>query len=210
MDDETRSRIFEPFFTTKKSGTGLGLASVYGIVHQSGGHIEVESRPGAGTHFRLWFPQVDPVRELPKTKAPIVTDTKIEDIDVFGDETILIVENDEEALSLLVSALRTHGFVVLHANGGLEALEVSRNYNAKIDLLLTDVIMPGLNGRETAEQILKERPKVKVIFTSGYPSDLLKRKEFIDENLEFIAKPYQTAHVARMIRDLLDRATLFD
>ena len=205
MDDATRKRVFEPFFTTKKSGTGLGLASVYGIVRQSGGHIAVESQVDVGTTFRLYFPQVETPPSPPPMKAPIVTDLVSDDIDVFGDETILIVENDEEALSLLVTALRTHGFIVLHATGGREAIDVARRYNANIDLLLTDVIMPEMNGREAADQIVKERPGVKVIFTSGYPSDLLRRKEFIDEHFEFIEKPYQTASVARAIRNLLDQ-----
>jgi PAS domain S-box-containing protein len=205
MDDTTRRRVFEPFFTTKKSGTGLGLASVYGIVRQSKGHIEVESQPGEGAMFRLYFPEVESAPGLTPMKPPIITDLQSSDIDVFGDETILIVENDEEVLTLLASALRAHGFVVLLANGGLDALDLSRRYNGKIDVLLTDVIMPEMNGHETANRIQKERPGVRVIFTSGYPSDLLHPKEFVGEPFVFISKPYQTINVARIIRNLLDQ-----
>ena len=205
MDEETRRRVFEPFFSTKSTGTGLGLASVYGIVRQGHGHLSVESEVGIGTSFRLYFPAVALDDEL-EAPAPRISLPPDDDLDIFGTETVLIVENFEEARHLLVTALRSHGFNVLHTSSGAEALEVARASDRPIDVLLTDVTMPGMNGRELAERLLKERPGLKVIFTSGYTAGLLTR-ELAEEDFEdfvVIEKPYQTTRVARTIRHILD------
>ncbi|MBW4078779.1 MAG: PAS domain-containing protein, partial [Acidobacteria bacterium] len=203
MDEETKKRVFEPFFSTKSEGTGLGLASVYGIVRQSHGHLSVESEVGIGTSFRLYFPAVSVDSEL-EVPAPRVTRSLVDDIDVFGTETILIVENIEEARHLLVNALRSHGFTVLQASGGPEALEIAQTSDRPIDVLLTDVIMPGMNGHELAEHLLEVQPHLKVIFTSGYTAGLLTGTQHLDENFVVIEKPYQAISVARTIRRLLD------
>ncbi|MHB1210041.1 MAG: PAS domain-containing protein [Acidimicrobiales bacterium] len=203
MDEETKMRVFEPFFSTKSEGTGLGLASVYGIVRQSHGHLSVESEVGIGTSFRLYFPSVSVDREL-DVPAPRVTMSLGDDIDVFGTETILIVENFEEARHLLVAALSSHGFTVLQASSGTEALEIAGASDRPIDVLLTDVIMPGMNGRELAEHLLEAQPHLKVIFTSGYTAGLLTREQHPEENFVVIEKPYQSISVARTIRRLLD------
>lgn len=204
MDEETRKRVFEPFFTTKSSGTGLGLASVYGIVRQSNGHISVESEVGVGTSFRIYFPAVEHVAEGVAVATPRLATRTSEDIDVFGNETILIVENVEEARHLLVTALRSHGFTVLHASSGHEALEESRVFDGPIHVLLTDVIMPGMDGRELARHLLSDRPDLKVIFTSGYSAGVLRKEDYLADDLIVIEKPYQTIKVARTIRQLLD------
>jgi PAS domain S-box-containing protein len=207
MDEPTRRRVFEPFFTTKSSGTGLGLASVYGIVRQSHGHVTVESELGVGTTFHLYFPAVELVPENAKVGAPRVNPAESGDIDVFGTETILIVENVEEARHLLVTALRAHGFTVLHASNGPDALDIARNTEREIDVLLADVIMPGMNGRELANQLLADRPDLKVIFTSGFSAGLLRQKAYADDDFVVIEKPYRTLEVARTIRQLLDAPT---
>jgi two-component system, cell cycle sensor histidine kinase and response regulator CckA len=204
MDEDTKKRVFEPFFTTKGSGTGLGLASVYGIVRQSHGHVSVESEVGIGTSFRIYFPAVKPADDHFESVPPRVARPVDDDIDVFGAETILIVENVEEARHLLVSALRNHGFTVLHASSGSEALDIARASEQHIDVLLTDVIMPGMNGRELADQLLAEQPDLKIIFTSGYTAGLLARENQTEDDFVVIEKPYQTISVARTIRSILD------
>ena len=203
MDEETRRRVFEPFFTTKPSGTGLGLASVYGIVRQSHGHVSVESEFGVGTSFRIYFPVFEHVAD--DAPAPRLAMAAIADVAVFGDETILVVENVDEARHLVVSALRAHGFTVLQASSGPEALGVSREVDRRIDVLLTDVTMPGMDAHELAGHLLAERPNLKVIFTSGHSVGVLREKEFVDDDdFIIIEKPYQTIEVARIIRRLLD------
>ncbi|MHB1087912.1 MAG: PAS domain-containing protein [Acidimicrobiales bacterium] len=204
MDEETRKRVFEPFFTTKRSGTGLGLASVYGIVRQSHGHVSVESEVGIGTSFRIYFPAVRLAGDHFESAPPRVTRPVNDDVDIVGTETILIVENVEEARHLLVSALGAHGFAVLHASNGFEALTIARENDRRIDVLLTDVNMPGMNGRELADQLLAEQPDLKIIFTSGYAAGLLTRDHRPDDEFAVIEKPYQTIRVARTIRQLLD------
>lgn len=207
MDETTRRRVFEPFFTTKSSGTGLGLASVYGIVRQSHGHVSVESELGVGTTFHVYFPVVELAADNATVGAPRLDATESGDIDVFGTETILIVENVEEARHLLVTALRSHGFTVLHASNGAEALDISREADGEIDVLLADVIMPGMNGRELADHLLADRPDLKVIFTSGFSAGLLRQTAHANDDFVVIEKPYRTFEVARTIRQLLDAPT---
>jgi CheY-like chemotaxis protein len=163
MDVQTQSHIFEPFFTTKEigKGTGLGLATVYGVVKQSGGYIWVYSEPGLGSTFKVYLPRV--VQSVPQS-AP----SEIAAAPARGSETILLVE-DEESLRTLTRTMREQsGYAVIEAGGGLEAIEVARNHGGRIDLLLTDIVMPGMNGREVARNLVLARPGLKVVYMSGY------------------------------------------
>ena len=199
MDKETQSRAFDPFFTTKDEGSGLGLATVYGLVKQSGGHIWLYSEPGMGTTFKLFFPI---------TSAPITS--SIEPVDVkslrgTGTETILLVEDTEMVRSLVTTLLGSYGYEVLAAASGPEAIEIADQPNLTIDLLMTDVVMPRMNGRELADRLTATRPGLKVLFTSGYPSDTVVRHGIAEARTAFIEKPYLPDDLARMVRDILDQ-----
>ena len=199
MDKETQNRAFDPFFTTKEEGSGLGLATVYGLVKQSGGHIWLYSEPGMGTTFKLFFPI---------TSAPITS--SIEPVDVkslrgTGTETILLVEDTEMVRSLVTTLLGSYGYEVLAAASGPEAIEIADQPNLTIDLLMTDVVMPRMNGRELADRLTATRPELKVLFTSGYPSDTVVRHGIAEARTAFIEKPYLPDDLARMVRDILDR-----
>ncbi len=198
MGPETRQRIFEPFFTTKDvdKGTGLGLAVVYGIVTHVGGHIQVDSELDLGTRFTIRFPKAtDSV--IPGPIKPEETQS------VQGDETILLVEDEERLCKLVEYVLTGNGYQVLTAHNGSEALDLARRYKGRIDLLLTDVVMPQMRGSELARQLLLDRPSLRVLFMSGYveeaqKGDLLSRGDFIQ-------KPFVTANLSRRVRELLDR-----
>lgn len=199
MDKGTQSRAFDPFFTTKEEGSGLGLATVYGLVKQSGGHIWLYSEPGMGTTFKLFFPI---------TSAPITS--SIEPVDVkslrgTGTETILLVEDTEMVRSLVTTLLGSYGYEVLAAVSGPEAIEIADQPNLTIDLLMTDVVMPRMNGRELADRLTATRPGLKVLFTSGYPSDTVVRHGIAEARTAFIEKPYLPDDLARMVRDILDQ-----
>jgi two-component system cell cycle sensor histidine kinase/response regulator CckA len=198
MEPETLSRLFEPFFSTKEKGkgTGLGLATVYGIVTQSGGHIAVESEPGRGTTFRIWLPQVDEAAEpAPAAGAPVVA----------GSETILLVEDEDAVRSLLHEVLEGNGYVVLQAASGAEALRVSRAHAGPIDLLLTDVVMPGMSGREVAIMLAAERPGLRVLFASGYTAEAIVRHGVLEPGTDLIHKPFTPDALLRRVRERLDR-----
>jgi PAS domain S-box-containing protein len=197
MDEETRARAFDPFFTTKQEGTGLGLAAVYGVVRQSGGHIWVYSEPGLGTTFKLYFPLTG---ELPAIAEPDVGAGSL-----GGDETILVVEDTEMVRGLVASTLRAYGYEVLAAAGAEEALALVHEGEPRIDLLLTDVIMPGMNGRELADRLLALLPGLKVLFTSGYPADTILRLGIAESAAAYIEKPFLPDELARTIRGVLDR-----
>ncbi|HZO96236.1 MAG TPA: response regulator [Gaiellaceae bacterium] len=198
MDRETQARIFDPFFTTKETGTGLGLATVYGIVKQSNGHIWVYSEPGRGSTFKVYLPSSDaaapPPAEAPEVESP------------EGTETILVVEDSEMVRRLVTDTLRSYGYTVLAAGNGQEALEAAANAPGPIDLLLTDVVMPGLDGGELAERLAADRPQLRVLFSSGYPSDMLARHGIAEARVEFIEKPYLPEELGRKIRRVLDSA----
>jgi two-component system, cell cycle sensor histidine kinase and response regulator CckA len=196
MDEETCNRIFDPFFTTKDTGTGLGLATVYGIVKQSGGHIWVYSEPGLGTTFKVYFPATDDL-VLPEISPVAVGSFE-------GSETILLVEDNEAVRVLTVKILESYGYTVLTAGNGHEALELAaREPASRIHLLLTDVVMPLMNGREVAEKLEATRPELRVLFTSGYPSDTVVRHGIAEARTAFLQKPYLPADLLRKIREML-------
>jgi PAS domain S-box-containing protein len=203
MDAETQARIFDPFFTTKEigKGTGLGLSTVYGVVEQSGGHIWVYSEAGHGTTFKVYLPRVDgaPDAETPRT----------EQISVFrGTETILLVDDDEALRELTASLLQDGGYTVLAASGPNEALRIAAQHPAKIDLLLTDVVMPGMNGDVLAQKVLLARPNVKVVFMSGYSG--FTHRALVDSDAVLVTKPVTRDALLRKISDVfaLERARM--
>jgi PAS domain S-box-containing protein len=203
MDAATRARIFEPFFTTKEAGhgTGLGLATVYGIVKQSEGYIEVESEPGRGTTFSLYFARVD---EAP---APPVPPDAGPDQVARGRETILLVEDDEPLRELTQEVLEAQGYRVLVAPHGADALDVAERHPEPVDLLLTDVIMPRMSGRALAERLGQTRPGLRVLYMSGYTDDALGSHGVLDPDLALLHKPFTPDALARAVREALDRAT---
>jgi len=205
MDEGTKARIFEPFFTTKDvgKGTGLGLATVYGIIKQHRGFIDVESAPGEGTTFRVYLPASSAPLPLPEPSAPVprVAATK------SAGETILVVEDEVDLRDLVRTLLEAVGYHVLEAEHGREALEVWEKAEGKIDLLLTDVTMPeGISGLELAERFRKMNPKLKVIFSSGYSVELFQRQKIVGlkEGLNFLPKPYQPDTLTSTVRRCLD------
>ncbi len=199
IDEETQARIFEPFFTTKEvgKGTGLGLSTVYGIVKQSGGNIWVYSEPGAGTVFKVYLPRVEATEH---TEKPI-TDTTI----FHGSETILLVEDEDVVRGLTRRILSEAGYNVLDARSGEEAIQLGRDYQGPIDLLLTDVVMPEISGREVAERLQELRPEARVLFMSGYTDEAIVRHGVLDANVEFIQKPFTWVRLGKKVRDILDR-----
>jgi CheY-like chemotaxis protein len=204
IDAATRERIFEPFFTTKEvgKGTGLGLATVYGIVQQNAGHIEVESEPGRGTTFRILLPlseaqiergrDVSPHGEADGPRPPA------------GPRPVVLVVEDEAGVRCLVSrALRGGGFDVIEAHDGASALAASRAYDGSIDLLLTDLVMPGASGRVVADTVSRERPGLPVLFISGYSSEALGRPDGLPHGSRLLQKPFDGTTLLREVCALL-------
>jgi PAS domain S-box-containing protein len=198
MDRRTLDKIFEPFFTTKEKeqGTGLGLATVYGIVTQNHGFIRVESEPGQGSSFKLYFPR--------STQSPQPAAAGKKSRPPAGRETVLVVEDQEQVLNLTRTILEMNGYQVLAAATPAEALSLCAETARPIDLLLTDVIMPEMNGKELKEQISALQPDIRVLFMSGYTEDVISSNGVIDENLEFIRKPFSNSELAAKIRRVLD------
>jgi PAS domain S-box-containing protein len=201
MDEATQAKVFEPFFTTKESGTGLGLATVYGIVSQSGGHISVDSELGLGTTFCIYLPTTS------EEVSPIRGDPTVSSGSLEGKETILHVEDSDMLRPLVARALTRYGYTVISAGDSEEALDTARDMAGKIDLVITDIVMPGLNGRELAEILTAQYPDVKVLFTSGYPADMMIRQGIAQAEVNFIEKPFRAAELVPLVRSILDGAT---
>jgi PAS domain S-box-containing protein len=199
MDAATQARIFEPFFTTKGPGhgTGLGLAMVYGVVNQSGGYIWVYSEKGKGTCFKIYLPQVKQSAEskIPKKVGPSVRQ---------GYETILLVEDDAAVRELVRSMLSAHGYTVLAPQDPLTVASLCEEHSGQIHLLLTDLILPGVSGREIAKRVCSMRPEVKVLFMSGYTDDSMIHRHGIDPSFAFLPKPFSSATLAAKVREVLD------
>jgi two-component system, cell cycle sensor histidine kinase and response regulator CckA len=198
MDADTQSRIFDPFFTTKElgKGTGLGLATVYGIVKQSGGYIWVYSELNKGTTFKVFLPRVEQSAEPPKPDEP-------EGMALQGCETILLAEDSASLRQMAREYLESTGYTVLEASSGSEALEHAKDFQGPIHLLLTDVVMPGISGPELAAELASLRPGIRIIFTSGYTDDAIARQGVLDPAVAFIQKPYRPKALARKIREVL-------
>ena len=201
MSEEVKAHIFEPFFTTKEkgSGTGLGLATTYGAVHQAGGSIEVYSEVGIGTTFKIYLPRVEEAAAKP------VSDDRPAALP-GGTETVLIVEDEDMLRSLCVRILERLGYRVLQARNGDEAIAEARGYGDRIDLLLTDVVMPGMNGSELATQLVLHHPEMKVLFTSGYTENVISHHGVLADGVSFIGKPYTPSALARKVREIIEEA----
>src|SRR6266704_1823348 len=201
MSEETQAHMFEPFFTTKEKGkgTGLGLATVYGIIKQSGGFIWVYSEVGHGTTFKLYLPRVEELAE--RAAAPAQVRTR----PARGTETVLVVEDEAPVRNVARQVLERHGYTVLEAPSAEAALDMATRYSGTIHLLLTDVVMPGLNGRELANRLAALRPDARVIFMSGYTDDAVTRHGVLEPGSAYVQKPFTPDAIARKVREVLDR-----
>ena len=199
MDATTRQRIFEPFFTTKEQGkgTGLGLATVYGMVKQAGGDIWVYSEIGTGTTFKLYFPRVhEALSELNSTEV---------DHRTSGGETVLVVEDENAVRDLTVRMLKQLGYVVLAAASGSEAIAISNAYAGRIGLLVTDVVMPQMSGRQVADALLAARPDIKVLYLSGYTESTVIHHGVLDSAVDFLPKPFSREALGGKVREILGK-----
>jgi len=201
MDAVTQARIFEPFFTTKEKGkgTGLGLATVYGIVKQSGGWIWVYSEPGHGTTFKIYLPRVTEAA-APAAPSPVLP------ISVRGSETVLLVEDDEMIRALVQKVLKANGYTTLVAESGPAALRLAGQHDGRIHLLMTDVVMPGMNGREVAERLAPAHAGIEVLYLSGYTDDAIVHHGVLEPGIAFLQKPFTPAVLVRKVREVLDAA----
>jgi PAS domain S-box-containing protein len=199
MDEPTQSRIFEPFFTTKEvgKGTGLGLAMVYGFVKQSGGHVDVDSEPGTGTTFRLFLPQAERV---------VAPDAEVPEAGIIprGAETILLVEDEAAVRDLAKRVLQSCGYTVLEAADGQEALQVASEHPASIHLLVTDLVMPRMGGRQLADTFERIRPQTRVLYMSGYTDQAILAHGMANHTIALLQKPFRPMTLAKKVRDLLD------
>ncbi|MCG8551903.1 MAG: ATP-binding protein, partial [Desulfobacterales bacterium] len=199
MNQETLNNLFEPFFTTKNmgEGTGLGLAIIYGIVKQNNGFINVYSEPGRGTCFKIYLPKYRISEEASKetvTEKPVPT----------GNETILLVEDEPAILKMTRMMLERKGYSVLPADGPADAIRITNEHVGKIDLLMTDVVMSEMNGRDLAKKVTGVFPDIKLLFMSGYAGDVIIHKGVLDDGVAFIQKPFSTNDLAKKIRKVLD------
>ncbi|MBI5094823.1 MAG: PAS domain S-box protein [Candidatus Hydrogenedentes bacterium] len=205
MTADVKEHIFEPFFTTKEEnkGTGLGLATCYGVVKQAGGHLGVYSEPGTGTTFNIYLPRIDaaaPIEERPRTER------RTEYEFAKGTETILLVEDDPLVRSITVEALTAIGYNVLDAQDGSAALEMAREHPATIHVLVTDVVMPQMSGQQVAREIVRARPETKVLFMSGYTEDAILRQGVLEGEISFLHKPFTPSILANKLRAVIEEA----
>lgn len=198
MEPETLARIFDPFYTTKPAGrgTGLGLAIVRSVVQQNGGCVHVESEPGVGTTFKVFLPAVD----QPITKKPDATPTN----DLRGSETILLVEDNEDVREVAQASLQLHGYRVLAARDGTQALQIAQQHGQSIDLVLTDCVLPNLSGTELVIRLRKRLPNLKALFMSGHMQDVAIQQGLLKDSVAFLQKPYTPLVLARKVREVLD------
>ncbi len=200
MDEATRERIFEPFFSTKEpgKGTGLGLSMVYGIVKQTGGYVDVESELGAGTTFTIHLPVTDVAASKPRPerrRRPRVR----------GTETILVVEDEDGVRAPVRRILLAHGYRVLEAADGPAALRIAEQHEGKLDLLLTDVVMPGMNGGELARGLRRLRTGLRVVFMSGYSAEAVATHGVLSPGAAFLQKPFSVQELVDRLREVLER-----
>jgi CheY-like chemotaxis protein len=202
MDASTRRRAVEPFFTTKlpAAGVGLGLAVVYGIVEQAGGRMAIDTAPGRGTAVRLYLPEAGPPVRAPAPARPPMTVEQ-------GGETVLLAEDDPSLRALCRALLEDRGYAVLAAGDGAEALTLADAHAGAIDLLVTDIVMPGMGGPELQRRLAERRPGVRVLFTSGYAQRELTPSAVLDRD-NFLPKPYTPAELVRRVRAALDDAAV--
>jgi CheY-like chemotaxis protein len=200
MDAATKTNIFEPFFTTKErgKGTGLGLAMVYGFLKQSGGHVEVDSEPGRGTTFRLYLPWAEDAEARTKPASDHATAPR-------GTETILLVEDDDSVRKFSKRTLRSSGYAVLEARDGVDALRVAEEHAEPIHLLLTDLVMPRMGGRELTEILTRTRPEMRVLLMSGY-TDETSMHSPTEPHHTLLHKPFSPSLLSKKVRELLDGA----
>ena len=199
IPQEIQSRIFEPFFTTKEKGkgTGLGLAMVYGIVKQSGGYVWVYSEEGQGAAFKIYLPAVEqPVENTEPHASPLEK--------LAGTEAILLVEDETSVRELISQYLRDMGHTVAEASDGTEALEVASRHQGPLHMLVTDMVMPKMSGRELADRLLELNPQLKILFISGYTSDSAARHGILEGEMAFLQKPFGLRDLARKIREVLN------
>jgi CheY-like chemotaxis protein len=199
MTEDTKAHLFEPFFTTKEvgKGTGLGLATVHGIIRQSGGHIGVYSELGRGTTFKIYLPPID--QEVAPTRRLEPNLDRLR-----GTECILLVEDDPLVKTLATSILSRAGYQVLPARRGDEALALLGMPTSKVHLLLTDLVMPGMNGVTLARAVLSAKPGIRTLFTSGYTDTSLLRDGFLNQDTAFLGKPFTPEGLLRKVREVLD------
>jgi two-component system cell cycle sensor histidine kinase/response regulator CckA len=198
MDAKTKAHMFEPFYTTKEfgKGTGLGLSTVYGIVKQSGGSVWVYTELGIGTTFKIYLPCVGPVLEI------VSPADKVEEVN-RGSQTILIVEDDEALLQVTHRSLEEVGYAILAARNPVEAIEVAESHPGPIHLMVTDVVLPGINGAQLASHLSRLRPEMKVLFVSGYTDDTIVHHGVLEPGLAFLQKPFSPKALARKVSEVL-------
>jgi CheY-like chemotaxis protein len=201
MSEAVKEKLFEPFFTTKEfgEGTGLGLATVYGSVQQNGGEVQVESCLGQGTSFHIYLPKVEAPANKQESKKPVSGRQRR-----GGTETVVLVEDELSVLELSQQTLEGLGYRVLSCSSADEALRIFQQQKGGIDLLVTDVVMPRMNGKELAARIAALHPEVAVLFTSGYSENILATNGELEANLYFLAKPYRPAQLGEKVREVLD------
>jgi CheY-like chemotaxis protein len=199
MNKDTLSKLFEPFFTTKEAGkgTGLGLSIVHGVVKQTGGHIFVSSEPGLGTTFTIYLPSVEQPGEVLQSQVPMPAASS-------GWETVLVVEDEAQVRTLERSILEARGYKVLTASHGKEAMRISQEYSEPIHLLVTDLILPHMNGRDVARHLLPTRPSMKVLYVSGYPDDTLVNAGLARQQTAFLQKPFTSDALLCTVRKVLE------